>query len=758
MIGEIDWFGQIVGGAADGEITANAKIAKALIRAGLGVVIIEPNGKKAVCILNEREKKAANIAAQDAARAKGAPNWERVNHECGIKHVITDEKVLSKTRVKYWLSQGANLAVAPGTGERRILIVDVDTSEEKRAFVEDWKNADSLPDGMKDSVPLTVSSPGVMDTSVGGEPVWTHKDGGHFWFSVPDSAELPDRPGKLTWCRCHGVRQPVGTCRNAWTAYYGSGYVLVPPSVRPEGAYRLTGAVHRAPEWLTDLTLSARASEREEGSTGALSALQASGVLEDEDPIDSWSKDHSWQEILMGDGFTPCDYDGCGCPTFTRPGSPVHTKSVTAHEFGCTKYDTSKGHGPLHIWSDALGTGTMSKISYIAKFHHEGNMGDAMRALGIQTLSVSDELSDFGDIPKDDASQVEAKVDEDRFAPIDWEELWDTEDDDAEYLPGMLLERGQQISLIGDGKSGKSLLKAEWCVKAITGQSFLNDATCDPLTIMYLDAENSRRDLKLRMKSLGATPEMLKGLIYLSFPPFKPLDSEDGAQQVMALVQKYQPDVVILDTVSRFIKGKENDSDTWLTLYRTLHKRLKALGISGIRLDHFGKDAEKGGRGSSAKSQDIDHVWELSVAEETENRAQDAIEVITFLELKRTHTRTGLGPSRMRIKRRGLKTIDEKSWLEGETSHRIADAFEGGATELTEIRVRPADMMRMISRFLEESEEGLSLRALRASITGDNRTIATALEYLEEEGYIKIEKKGRANVHVSVKAFEDESI
>ena len=758
MIGEIDWFGQIVGGAADGEIGANAKIAKALIRAGLGVVIIEPNGKKAVCTLNEREKKAANIAAQDAARAKGSPNWERVNHECGIKHVITDEKTLAKSRVKYWLAQGANLAVAPGTGTRRILIVDVDTLEEKRAFVDDWRDAESLPDGMTDTVPLTVTSPGVMNTSIDGERVWTHKNGGHFWFSVPESVELPEKPGKLTWCRCHGVRQPVGTCRNAWTAYYGSGYVLVPPSVRPEGAYRLTGAVHRVPEWLADLTLSARVNEREEGSMGALSALQARGEVEGDDPIDVWSREISWHEILTQDGFTPCDFDGCGCPTFTRPGSPAHTKSVTAHEFGCSKYDTSKGHGPIHIWSDALGTGTMSKISYMAKFHHEGSMSDAMRALGVEALSTSDELSSFGDIPKDKASQDEALSEEDRFAPIDWEQLWETDDEDAEYLPGMLLERGQQISLIGDGKSGKSLLQAEWCVKAITGKSFLNDVTCDPLVVLYLDAENSRRDLKLRLKSLGATPEMLKGLVYLSFPPFKPLDSEDGAQQVMALIQKYQPDVVILDTVSRFIKGKENDSDTWLTLYRTLHRRLKALKISGIRLDHFGKDAEKGGRGSSAKSQDIDHVWELAVVEETETRAQDAIEVVTYLDLKRTHTRTGLGPSRMRIRRRGLKTLDEKGWLTGETSHRIADAFEGNDPELTEVRVRPADMMRMISRLLEESTDGLSLRALRSAVTGDNRTIATALEYLEEEGYIEIEKKGRASVHKSVKPFEEESI
>ncbi|MGV9779119.1 hypothetical protein, partial [Streptosporangium sp. NPDC003464] len=41
-------------------------------------------------------------------------------------------------------------------------------------------------------------------------------------------------------------------------------------------------------------------------------------------------------------------------------------------------------------------------------------------------------------------------------------------------------------------------------------------------------------------------------------------------------------------TVSRYISGKEHDSDTWLELYSRIHAPLKGDGIASVRLDHFG--------------------------------------------------------------------------------------------------------------------------------------------------------------------------
>jgi hypothetical protein len=57
------------------------------------------------------------------------------------------------------------------------------------------------------------------------------------------------------------------------------------------------------------------------------------------------------------------------------------------------------------------------------------------------------------------------------------------------------------------------------------------------------------------------------------------------------------------------IAGKENDADTFLQLYRYALVPLKQRGITVLRLDHPGKDLERGQRGSSAKDGDVDTVW-----------------------------------------------------------------------------------------------------------------------------------------------------
>jgi hypothetical protein len=70
--------------------------------------------------------------------------------------------------------------------------------------------------------------------------------------------------------------------------------------------------------------------------------------------------------------------------------------------------------------------------------------------------------------------------------------------------------------------------------------------------------------------------------------------------------------------VSRAVSGEENDNDTWLGFYRNTGLLLKQAQVACIRLDHSGKDAEKGMRGGSAKAGDVDAVWQLTaVSDET---------------------------------------------------------------------------------------------------------------------------------------------
>ncbi len=98
--------------------------------------------------------------------------------------------------------------------------------------------------------------------------------------------------------------------------------------------------------------------------------------------------------------------------------------------------------------------------------------------------------------------------------------------------------------------------------------------------------------------------------------------------------------LVVLDTVSRVIDGDEDASDTFRALYRHVVIPLKAAGTAVLRLDHSGKDASRGQRGSSSKNDDVDAVWLLT-------RRTDG-----KLDLRRTHSRTNHGAEYLEIVRR----------------------------------------------------------------------------------------------------------
>jgi 5S rRNA maturation endonuclease (ribonuclease M5) len=267
-----------------------------------------------------------------------------------------------------------------------------------------------------------------------------------------------------------------------------------------------------------------------------------------------------------------------------------------------------------------------------------------------------------------------------RFTPLNWADVFTAQADRTDWLCGRLVARGQQASLIGDGKAGKSLLMHELIWRSINGRGYLGDEPRTPMKVVYLDRENTKRDLFSRLTGFGATtadiPLLTKQFEYHSFPAFSgTLDgSATAAAELIELVENARADLVVLDTASRFIEGGENDSDTWLALYRRVHAELKARDIACIRLDHFGKDKGRGGRGSSAKTQDVDAVWELQVQDTTRTHQSDETWLYsTTLELKRTHTRSGEGPDSFLLVRRARKDADDNRWLSGTTATELCD-------------------------------------------------------------------------------------
>ncbi|MFC0527826.1 bifunctional DNA primase/polymerase [Phytohabitans kaempferiae] len=196
------------------------------------------------------------------------------------------------------------------------------------------------------------------------------------------------------------------------------------------------------------------------------------------------------------------------------------------------------------------------------------------------------------------------------------------------YVLADLVREGELVALASEGKAGKSLFTLDRVLSAVVEGG---------RHVLYLDAENSLRDLHTRVHALGRADADLSGLTYLSFPSLA-LDVPADAAELLRFVAELPslPHLVVFDTASRFLAGKENDSEPWLAMYRQALLPLKRAGVAVLRLDHFGKDPTKGQRGSSAKTGDVDVVWELT-ADEIRNGGTGAAR----LQLVCTHQRSG---------------------------------------------------------------------------------------------------------------------
>jgi len=225
------------------------------------------------------------------------------------------------------------------------------------------------------------------------------------------------------------------------------------------------------------------------------------------------------------------------------------------------------------------------------------------------------------------------------MVPIDWAAFWCEELPPEDYVLEPLVAAGRQTAIYSVAKSGKSLLALDMAAAAACGRSILGQPAQEPVEVMYVDLEMTMADLRERLSDLGYGPDDdLSLLHYYQLPTMPPLDSELGGELLVSIALVHGAKVVVIDTMARAVSGAENDSDTYRSFYAHTGRRLKAAGIALLRLDHMGKDPTQGQRGSSAKVDDVDVVFRMSV---DGNR----------ITLHRTHSRIPWVPQEVVIER-----------------------------------------------------------------------------------------------------------
>jgi AAA domain len=285
---------------------------------------------------------------------------------------------------------------------------------------------------------------------------------------------------------------------------------------------------------------------------------------------------------------------------------------------------------------------------------------------------------------------------------IEWSTFWDRDGSEhGDWLVEPLLARGRQHAVYALQKAGKSLIMVGIAGAVATGRPVLGHSGADPVPVLYLDFEQAEDDLRDRLEDFGYGPDdNLSLLHYHLLPHLDPLDTPAGAREVVELAHEYDAQLVVIDTTTSATAGEENVSDTMRRFFRFCGQPLKREGRTLVRLDHAGKNAGKGQRGSSAKADDVDVVWHLARAAEERIR------------LEATHRRMTWVPPRVDIELRGdpqRLELASETWPPG---------TEDLAAQLEDLGVPMSDGRPAARRVLTE-----------AGVTASNELLSAALRY-----------------------------
>ena len=148
-----------------------------------------------------------------------------------------------------------------------------------------------------------------------------------------------------------------------------------------------------------------------------------------------------------------------------------------------------------------------------------------------------------GGEPEDDFSPV---VDEDDepdevqrlFPKLDLHSVLDPNRPPREWFWEDVIPRGDHVSIIAPGGTGKSLFTLSLTMEALRGTRwFIGRQITFSGKVLYVDMENSEDDWAERLRDLGWDQKSIATVadrfIPLSLPPLRGLDTEKGAQQLL---------------------------------------------------------------------------------------------------------------------------------------------------------------------------------------------------------------------------------
>lgn len=172
------------------------------------------------------------------------------------------------------------------------------------------------------------------------------------------------------------------------------------------------------------------------------------------------------------------------------------------------------------------------------------------------------------------------------------------------WLIDNLICHGDIHMLIGEPSIGKSWLTMDMAIAIAGGRSeYLGRKVFEHGRVLYVDEENPQDVIYDRLNKLGLTTELAKNIRYLSNEGIR-LDKQ--ADMLIEEALDYEPQLIILDSLTRFHTEDENNAGAMAALFNdALSPLARQTGAAVVLIHHVNKTDSNSSYRRSRGSGDI---------------------------------------------------------------------------------------------------------------------------------------------------------
>lgn len=170
--------------------------------------------------------------------------------------------------------------------------------------------------------------------------------------------------------------------------------------------------------------------------------------------------------------------------------------------------------------------------------------------------------------------------------------LADDSEDEYDWLVPGFLERGDRLIVTASEGGGKSTLVRQWGVQMANGVHPFDGDGYEPIRVLHLDLENSRRQLRREFRKLP-----MRGGHHVVVPRPAGMDllTPTDRNFLRALVDANRPDILVTGPIYKMVGGKPTDEEPARTMALFIDELRVEFDIALLLEAHSAKPNADGG-------------------------------------------------------------------------------------------------------------------------------------------------------------------